>query len=109
MAKAINFEYNGVPYVLEFTRETVSTMEKQGFNLDDIDNKPATIIPTLFAGAFMANHKHTSKKIIDAIYEKLTNKHDLIVRLAEMYNEPIETMLADKESEEGNVEWGTSW
>ena len=109
MAKAINFEYNGVPYVLEFTRETVSIMEKQGFNLDDIDNKPMTIIPTLFAGAFMANHKHTSKKIIEAIYSKLLNKQELIVRLAEMYREPIEAMLDENEDEEGNVDWGTSW
>lgn len=109
MAKTINFNYNGVPYVLEFTRETVSTMEKQGFNLDDIDNKPMTIIPTLFAGAFMANHKHTSKKIIEAIYSKLPNKQELIVRLAEMYREPIESMIDENEDEEGNVEWGTSW
>ena len=57
----------------------------------------------------MANHKHTSKKIIEAIYSKLLNKQELIVRLAEMYREPIEAMLDENEDEEGNVDWGTSW
>jgi hypothetical protein len=109
MSKAINFNYNGVAYTLEFTRETVVTMERQGFNLDDIDSKPMTVIPTLFAGAFMANHKHTSKKIIDAIYSKLPNKQELVLRLAEMYREPIEALIDETEDEEGNVEWGTSW
>lgn len=109
MAKTINFNYNGTAYVLEFTRETVVTMEKQGFNLDDIDSKPMTIIPALFAGAFMANHKHISKKTIDDIYFKLPNKQELVLRLAEMYREPIEAMIDETEDVEGNLEWGTSW
>ena len=109
MAKTIHFEYNGTDFVLEFTRETVVTMEHQGFNLDEIDNKPMTIIPKLFAGAFMANHKHTSKKLIDEIYSHIPNKQELILRLAEMYREPIEAMIDDNEGEEGNVKWGTSW
>lgn len=109
MAKTINFTDNGTPYVLEFTRETVSTMEKQGFNLDDIDDKPMTLIPALFVGAFLANHKHTSRKIIDDIFSRLPHKQELILRLAEMYREPIEAMIEENDDNEGNLEWGTSW
>lgn len=109
MAKTIHFEYNGVAYTLEYTRESVVSMENQGFNLDEIDTKPMTVIPKLFAGAFVAHHRHVSKKLIDEIYRALPNKQELILRLAEMYREPIEAMIEEDEDETGNVKWGTSW
>ena len=45
---------------------------------------------------------------MEEIYSKLGDKHNLIEKLAEMYNEPISTLL--EEPEEGkNLEWTPNW
>ena len=54
MAKTIKFSYKGVDYTLEFTRKSIEIMEHKGFVLSDISEKPMTILPTLFRGAFLA-------------------------------------------------------
>lgn len=107
MAKQLTFTHNGKDYVLEFTRNTVRQMENSGFVANDIDIKPMTVLPALFAGAFLAHHRFEKPEVIDAIYSKLKDKHLLIEKLAEMYNEPISTLL--EEPDEGNLEWTPNW
>lgn len=109
MAKTINFNFEGEDYILEFTRSSVATLEKQGFNISDISDKPLTTLPALFAGAFLAHHRFAKRDVIDRIYDKMTNKMDLVMRLAEMYNEPIEALVDEPEESEGNLTWGTNW
>lgn len=109
MAKTITFNFEGTDYTLEYTRATVATLEKQGFNISEISEKPLTTLPTLFAGAFLAHHRFVKRDVIDRIYDKMTNKMDLVMRLAEMYNEPIEALVDEPEESEGNLTWGTSW
>ncbi len=109
MAKTITITANDVEYTLEFTRKTVSILEKQGFVLSDIAEKPMTTLPELFAGAFLAHHMYVKRDVIDGIYDSMPNKEDLIKRLAEMYNEPIEALIAEPEESEGNVSWETNW
>lgn len=109
MAKTITFNFEGTDYTLEYTRATVATLEKQGFNISEISEKPLTTIPALFAGAFLAHHRFVKRDVIDRIYDKMTNKMDLVMRLAEMYNEPIEALVDEPEESEGNLTWGTSW
>ena len=108
MAKTIEFTYDGVDYKLEFTRKTVETMEKQGFVLDHIDTAPMTTLPRLFAGAFLANHRFTKNAVIDEIYAQMPNEAHLISCLAEMYNEPINTLL-DDEIAEGEGKNAIAW
>jgi len=109
MAKTINFNFEGTDYTLEYTRASVATLEKQGFNISDISDKPLVTLPTLFAGAFLAHHRFVKRDVIDKIYAKMTNKMDLVMRLAEMYNEPIEALVDEPEESEGNLTWGASW
>lgn len=109
MAKTITFNFEGTDYTLEYTRATVATLEKQGFNISEISEKPLTTLPALFAGAFLAHHRLVKRDVIDRIYDKMTNKMDLVMRLAEMYNEPIEALVDEPEESEGNLTWGTSW
>ena len=52
MAKIIEFDYEGEHYTLEFTRRTVKDMENEGFSLSAMRNRPMTMYPMLFAGAF---------------------------------------------------------
>mgnify|MGYP003322655512 CR=1 FL=1 len=109
MAKKINIEFEGVEYTLEFTRKSIEIMERQGFVARDIGTRPMSTLPSLFAGAFLAHHRFVKKEIIDTIFSKLTNKDELVEKLAEMYNEPLETLMSDPEESEGNLNWGASW
>lgn len=110
MAKQISFEYDGKQYTLEFTRKSIEIMERQGFNINDIADKPMTTLPALFAGAFIARHRFVKREIIDEIYSKLTNKQELLQKLAEMYNEPLEALMEDPDDNEGNaVNWEASF
>ena len=109
MAKQLHFTYDGKDYTLEFTRRTVAEMEKKGFIASDITEKPMTTLPALFAGAFLAHHRFVKSDIIDNIYSKLTKKEDLIGKHAEMYNEPILTLVEEPEEAEGNLDWTATW
>lgn len=109
MAKQIKFNYKDIDYVLEFTRKSVETMERNGFIASDVVEKPMTTLPALFAGAFLAHHKFAKRDLINEIYDKLPDKEDLLSKLSEMYNEPIHALLEEPEDIEGNVEWRASW
>lgn len=84
-------------------------MERQGFVAGEISTRPMTTLPALFAGAFIAHHRMIKPEKVDEIFNKLSDKDKLIEKLAEMYNEPLETLMSDPEEPEGNVDWGTSW
>jgi hypothetical protein len=109
MSKQLNFKYNGTEYTLEFTRRTVEQMEREGFVADDVKTKPVTTLPTLFAGAFKAHHRYVKREVIDEIYSKMTNKADLIGKLAEMYNEPIAALIDEPVESSENLTWTQSW
>lgn len=109
MSKRINITYSGVTYTLEFTRKSIELMERRGFKISEIQDKPMTTFPALFEGSFLANHKFVKKEIIDKIFNQLGDKGNLLEKLAEMYNEPIEAMMDEPEDSEGNLEWGANW
>ena len=109
MNKQLRFTYQDKEYVLEYTRKSVEAMERKGFVASDIETKPVTVLPALFAGAFYANHRFVKQEVIDEIYSKLTNKSELISKLAEMYNEPIMALVDEPEESAGNVDWTASW
>lgn len=109
MSKQLNFNYNGTDYTLEFTRRTVEQMEREGFVADDIKTKPMTMLPTLFAGAFKAHHRLVKREVIDAIYDKMTDKAGLIAALAAMYNEPLMALLEEPTESSENLTWTQSW
>lgn len=109
MAKQLRFMYNEKEYTLEFTRRTVTQMEKNGFIAAEVETKPMSTLPALFEGAFLAHHRFEKKEVIDAIFAKMTNKEELIGKLAEMYSEPIVTLVEEPEKSEGNVDWTASW
>ncbi len=109
MAKQLNFEHRGKEYTLEYTRESIKQMEREGFVGGDIVTKPMTTLPKLFAGAFKAHHKFdTKQKQIDEMFDLFKNKNALIEKLAEMYAEPMETLMDDVD--EGNaITWETNF
>jgi len=109
MAKTIEFNYEGVDYTLGFSRRSIEKMESDGFKLQDITDKPMSTIPALFRGAFLQHHRFTKQETIDAIFDHIADKDKLFERLAEMYNEPFETLLGETEQDEGNLKWNANW
>ncbi len=109
MNKTIQVEYQGKEYTMEFTRKSVETMEKSGFVASNINDKPMTTLPALFAGAFLANHRYVKQEVIDAIFAKMTNKGELIGKLAEMYNDTLNALVDEPDENEGNLNWTASW
>ena len=99
MAKqlTINDPTTGVTYTLEYTRKTVEAMEKNGFVAADVERKPMTLLPALFAGAFLAHHRFVKRDVIDNIYARMNHKDELIAALVEMYNDPLLSLLDEPE------------
>lgn len=106
MAKQINFELDGTNYCLEFTRATVRSTEKKGFNADKFDASPLTMMTLLLRGAFDAHHASLSNDKRDQIVDRLGNRNELINALIEMYNEPLEQLIAENQ---GNTTWVQNW
>lgn len=112
MAKTLNLAYDGKEYTLEYTRETVKQMERRGFKINDVLEKPLTSLPELFFGAFRANHPFVKREATDEILENMEDVEGLIAALCEMYNEPLETLMMGASADEGNegkAVWAASW
>lgn len=109
MAKTINIPYEDRNYTLEFTRNSVKALEERGFVISDIGDKPMTTLPALFAGAFRAHHPWVKQEVVEAIFDRITNREQLFRKLAEMYNETVETLMAEPEDAEGNLTWDANW
>lgn len=108
MSKSIRFDYKDKEYTLEYTPNSIKQMERRGFVAEDMEKKPMTILPELFAGAFIANHSNVKREKIDEIYEQMNGKTRLVGALIEMYNDVIAAFLGDDE-DEGNANWTPSW
>lgn len=100
----INLTYKNTEYTLEYDRKSVKIMEGQGFVLDEVDSKPATMIPMLFEGAFIKNHRGTKRKLLEELYNEIPQKSDLIMVLVEMYAETLGSLMDDNDGE-GNAQW----
>lgn len=106
MAKTITIPYGGKTYTLEYTRKTVSMMEKQGFNISELSDKMAIMVPMLFYGAFYAHHEKVKNETKETIWCRLKNREKLTTTLAEMYYDAYATLFdSDEEADEGNSGW----
>lgn len=101
----INLTYDKVDYSLEYSRQSVRTMEGQGFVLDEITSKPMTMLPMLFSGAFIKNHKGVKRSTIDEIFDNISDKGALMQALVELYAETLSVLTEDSAENEGNVVW----
>jgi hypothetical protein len=109
MAKQLVISYQGKEYTLEYTKRTAKKLEQSGVYVKDIEDKPLTVLPALFAGAFQAHHPFIKQDIVDDIYAHLPNKLGLVSKLGELYNEPLQSLIGDPEEDEGNATWEANW
>lgn len=109
MSTKINVSYQKKDYCLEYSRSTAKMIEDNGFVLDQLTDKPATMIPLLVYGAFAKNHRGIKRALVDEIYENLIGKigkdgeDGFINVLAEMYSETVSTLVGDEPVDEGNA------
>ena len=108
MSTVITVTYKKEEYNLEFSRNAVKQMEQQGFVLDQIGDKPMTMVPLLVYGAFMKNHKGIKRTLVDEIFEHITDKlgdgeTGFIQALLEMYAETVNTLTDTSSVDEGNA------
>lgn len=108
MTTKIKFQYKGKEYVLEYTRNSVKEMERRGFVVEDVLKKPMSLLPEMFAGAFIANHRFTRRKDIDEMYQKFDNKSELLDALAEMYSLVIDEFVEELEKAHNGLAWERS-
>ncbi len=101
----IKFTYGGKQYILEYTRQSVEEMERRGFIAEEVITKPLTVLPTLFAGAFIANHRFTKRKVINEIFSQIDDKGELVNTLAEMYSLVIDEFVDELESSNKTLPW----
>lgn len=109
MSTTITVTYEEKDYTLEYSRNSVKAMEQQGFVLDQIGDKPMTMVPILVYGAFMKHNKGIKRSLVDEIYEHIADKtggvddDGFIQTLLGMYADTVNTLTENKSSDEGNV------
>ena len=105
MNTKIKLTYKDVPYVLEFDRMSIKTLEANGFSVEEFIKKPMMNIELAFAGAFIKNHRKTKQVTIDEIFNKMKDKRKLVETLVQMVSETYEALFDEPEGDEGNAEW----
>jgi len=108
MSTTVTITYQKQQYVLEYSRNAVKQLEQQGFVIDQLGDKPMTMVPLLVYGAFMKNHKGIRRSLVDEIYEHLVDKigdgeDGFIQVLLEMYAETVNTLTDNSAVDEGNA------
>lgn len=110
--REMEFEYNNVHYKLGFNKSTVRQLEQRGFDATKLQNLPATMIQLLWQGAFLKNHKRTPQSTIEDIWNHLENRNDVIIKLVELYSEPLAGIVEDLEDtgeDSKNFKIDTNW
>ena len=105
MSKKIEFEYEDTKYCLEYSRDAIKIMEKQGFDLQGFMSQPMTSVDLAFEGAFIKNHRSIRASKIKEIYEALGQKKELANQLLEMISETYNTLFEEEDNNGKNIEW----
>ena len=98
----------GNRYRLEFTPRVVKAMERKKFKVDF--DYPMSCAEDLFIGAFQANYggKITPEQITK-IWKLQTKKSDMVVKLVQLYMNPVNEFMAEPDGADENADptWET--
>lgn len=102
--KTLKFEFNGCEYNLAFTRESVKTMEQEGFDATKMESMPFTMLPKLFYGAFHVYHKGISRKKVDEIWDAFgEDKTSVVEALTELYVDTLNSLISGESTKK--IQW----
>lgn len=106
MSTKIEFKYKEKNYTLEYNRDSIRIMEKQGFNAEKFTEQPMTMVELAFEGSFIMNHPKTTRAEVQEIYSLFKNKRALMNQLLVMIQETYSTLFEDNEEDDSkNIEW----
>lgn len=108
-AKQLFLNHEGKRYTLEYNRNSIRQMERQGFKINESDGMPMSTVTALFNGAFIMHHRNIDPKTLDALYDTIPNKEAFLEKLSEMYSDPMLALVSEPEDTEGNTTWEASW
>lgn len=79
----------GEVFELDFNRETLYVMDRDGFKIEEVADYPATNIPKLFFYAFRRNHRKMTKAQTDRILQEVLHgvTPKMLERLILLYNQ----------------------
>lgn len=78
----------GKVYELDFSRESVTFVEQQGYKIDETFDFPNVNIPKLFYFAFRKNHRNVSLQQTNALLDKMGGLTEKIaMRLVDLYRQ----------------------
>lgn len=87
----ITINKTGETYELDFNRETLFVMDRDGFKINEVTDYAATNIPKLFFYSFRKNHRKMTKAQTDNILQNelhgVTPK--MLERLILLYNQAV--------------------
>ena len=113
----IEFEYEGKQYTLEYTADSLRTLQARGFDVSTADSRLLTLGEELFCGAFIANHddvdEETRKEIYRELCDALDNPEALTKEEQKATKGKIEAIVvqmfreacSELRSHRGNVKW----
>lgn len=80
---------DGETYELDFNRETLYVMDRDGFKIEEVADYPATNIPKLFFYSFRKNHRKMTKAQTDRILQDVLHgvTPKILERLVLLYNQ----------------------
>ena len=95
---------NGREYTLEFSRKTVSKVERAGFDVNSLESKSMTMIPLMFWGAFLMHHPSMTREQTDKIlFDGLCGlNEDEMAYLGKLYAEPFQNLVSTETNAEAN-------
>lgn len=88
----------GNKYTLEFNRDTVDRMQRQGFVLDT--DRLYMSAKDLITGAFRMHHRKYDWALIEPIWMAQNKRDELLKVLAEMFMEPTITLMGTDEQDD---------
>lgn len=76
-------------FELDFNRETLYVMDRDGFKIDEVTDYPATNIPKLFYYSFRKNHRKMTKAQTDRILQEVLHgvTPKMLERMILLYNQ----------------------
>ncbi len=104
---AIKIKHNDKEYLLEFNRNAIVKLERDGFNISQVEERPLSSILYLFNGAFIMHHPKATEKEIDEIFSNIPEdqRPALMQALITEYSKPIDTLFKPVGDNTGNVTW----
>lgn len=103
--KLILTDKNGDKFTLEFNRNVIDRMQRNGFVLDT--DRLYMSAKDLISGAFRMHHRGMEWPEIEKVWKAQTRRDDLLKKLVEMFYEPTVDLMGvdEQESDDGNPTW----